>query len=257
LAARASRHRLGARAERAAPDRRGDGTGRRRAALAIALAATVVGAGAVAALIAHERTSQRSRSVRPARAPAAPSAGRHPPVAEPPPASVAIADTPVPAVGPPPRARAARGANAAAPAMGAARAAPVARAAGDRARALDLYGRIARRFGGSPAAAVAEIAIGTLLLEAPGAPATAPSTGDAAAALAAFDRYLDSEPADAPLRDEALAGRARALEALGDVPAAGEAWRRLIAERPASPLAAGARRRLGAPAGGQPDGKAR
>ncbi|HTB57400.1 MAG TPA: hypothetical protein VLC06_05975, partial [Polyangia bacterium] len=59
-----------------------------------------------------------------------------------------------------------------------------ARASGDRARAIALYQRIEQRFEGSPSAAVAQIAVGTLLLE-------VPSDGGRSrrSALTEFDHY--------------------------------------------------------------------
>jgi hypothetical protein len=111
-----------------------------------------------------------------------------------------------------------------------------ARVRGDNARARTLYARVARLAAGKPAGAVAEIAIGLLLLE-------RADGGDARAALEAFDRYLAAAPAGA-LREEAMAGRARALERLGERARAAAAWRELVDEHPRSLQAPLARRRL-------------
>jgi len=113
-----------------------------------------------------------------------------------------------------------------------------ARASGDRARAIALYQRIEQRFEGSPSAAVAQIAVGTLLLE-------VPSDGGRSrrSALTEFDHYLASEPGGA-LREEALVGRARALESLGERAQALAAWRSFLDLYPRSLQASAARSHL-------------
>ena len=119
-----------------------------------------------------------------------------------------------------------------------------ARASGDRTRAIALYQRIEQRFEGSPSAAVAEIAVGTLLLE-------EQSDGGRSAALAEFDHYLASEPGGA-LREEALVGRARALESLGERAKALAAWRSFLDLYPRSLQASAARSHLAALRGSGP-----
>jgi hypothetical protein len=111
-----------------------------------------------------------------------------------------------------------------------------ARARGDNARARVLYARVARLAAGKPAGAVAEVAIGVLLLE-------RADGSDARAALEAFDRYLAAAPAGA-LREEAMAGRARALERLGERARAVAAWQALLDDHPRSLQAPLARQRL-------------
>lgn len=106
--------------------------------------------------------------------------------------------------------------------------------AGERARAL--YARLARLAPGTPAAAVAQMGIGLILLERPG-------PENARAALDGFDRYLAAAP-HGPLREEAIAGRARALEALGERAQAAAAWGQLLQDYPLSVQAPAARRRL-------------
>jgi tetratricopeptide (TPR) repeat protein len=121
-----------------------------------------------------------------------------------------------------------------------------ARASGDRARAIALYQRIEQRFEGSPSAAVAEIAVGTLLLEEQSDEGRSPR-----AALAEFDHYLASEPGGA-LREEALVGRARALESLGERAKALAAWRSFLDLYPRSLQASAARSHLAALRGSGP-----
>lgn len=111
-----------------------------------------------------------------------------------------------------------------------------ARMAGDGERARALYARLARLAPGTPAAAVAEMGIGLILVERPGA-------DNARAALEGFDRYLAAAPGGA-LREEAIAGRARALDALGERTQAAAAWRQLLDDYPLSVQAPRARRRL-------------
>jgi tetratricopeptide (TPR) repeat protein len=125
-----------------------------------------------------------------------------------------------------------------------------ARARGDNARARTLYARVVRLAPGTPAAAVAEVAIGLM-------PVERADGGDARAALEAFDHYLAVAPGGA-LREEALAGRARALELLGEQARAISAWQDVLAGYPHSPQAPLARRRLDAlRAGARPQGSDR
>lgn len=111
-----------------------------------------------------------------------------------------------------------------------------ARMAGDGERARALYARLARLAPGTPAAAVAEMGIGLILVERPG-------PENARAALEGFDRYLAAAP-DGALREEAIAGRARALDTLGERAQAAAAWRQLLDDYPLSVQAPLARRRL-------------
>ena len=108
--------------------------------------------------------------------------------------------------------------------------------AGDGERARALYARLARLAPGTPAAAVAEMGIGLILVERPG-------PENARAALEGFDRYLAAAP-DGALREEAIAGRAQALDTLGERAQAAAAWRQLLDDYPLSVQAPLARRRL-------------
>ena len=66
--------------------------------------------------------------------------------------------------------------------------------------------------------------------------------GDPAGALARFDSYLAAGGGD--LGEEAMVGRATALDRLGKTDEATGAWSALVAAFPVSPYAARARARL-------------
>ncbi len=117
------------------------------------------------------------------------------------------------------------------------RAANRVRRAGKLDRADAQFRELARRYPGSREEVLARVTHGRLLLE---------RMHDPAAALERFDAYLADRPRGV-LAEEALAGRARALEALGRHPKAREAWRRLLERFPDSAHAATARARLEGP----------
>ena len=67
--------------------------------------------------------------------------------------------------------------------------------------------------------------------------------GDPAGALASFESYLATGSGE--LGEEAMVGRATALERLGRTAQAAGAWQALLAAYPETPFAAHARSRLG------------
>ena len=73
--------------------------------------------------------------------------------------------------------------------------------------------------------------------------AEARAATDPREAVAAYDRYLAAEPRG-PLREQAMVGRAGALEKLGDRTQAAAAWRAVLDSYPGSMSAPQARRRL-------------
>jgi tetratricopeptide (TPR) repeat protein len=109
-----------------------------------------------------------------------------------------------------------------------------ARRALDLRRATDLYLALDRRFPESAEAPVALLSAGDLLSR----------LGEPAAALQAFDRYLDRRP-DAALASEAMFGRARTLRQLARRQDEIDAWRRLLHEFPGSIYESAGRQRLG------------
>jgi hypothetical protein len=103
---------------------------------------------------------------------------------------------------------------------------------GDRPAALALYRQLRRDHATSPEALLATVPLGKLLL-----------ARNPGASLLEFDVYLRSASAGA-LVPEALYGRARALEALGDAGRERQTWDRLLAAFPDSAYAPIGRRRL-------------
>jgi len=103
---------------------------------------------------------------------------------------------------------------------------------GDRPAALALYRQLRRDHAASPEALLATVPLGKLLL-----------ARNPGAALLDFEVYLRSAPAGA-LVPEALYGRARALEALGDAGRERQTWERLLTAFPDSAYAPIGRRRL-------------
>jgi hypothetical protein len=103
---------------------------------------------------------------------------------------------------------------------------------GDRPAALALYRQLRRDHPTSPEALLATVPLGKLLL-----------SRDPSGSLLEFDVYLRSASAGA-LLPEALYGRARALEALGDAGRERQTWERLLAAFPDSAYAPIGRRRL-------------
>ena len=110
-----------------------------------------------------------------------------------------------------------------------------ARRSGDTATALARYDALEKQFPGTREARVAKATTGKLLLD----------RGDASGALVRFDAYLASGSSE--LREEAMAGRATALERLGREEEESRAWAALLATYPGTPYAAHARARVGRP----------
>jgi TolA-binding protein len=106
--------------------------------------------------------------------------------------------------------------------------------------ARELYGRIVRVYPRAREAAMARISLGRLELEHFNRPKIA---------LEHFEAYLDGEGRK-PLAGEALVGRARALQELGDAKAEAAAWQELLSEHPDSAHAERAQRRLAELSGG-------
>lgn len=100
--------------------------------------------------------------------------------------------------------------------------------------ALRLYGDLAQQYPQSPEAATAHAILGRLLLD----------RGDASGALFHFDQYLRA--GGGALREEALLGRAVALQRMGVGGAEATAWHALLDACPQSVHAARARARLAA-----------
>ncbi|MGO9000330.1 MAG: tetratricopeptide repeat protein [Polyangiaceae bacterium] len=108
-----------------------------------------------------------------------------------------------------------------------------ARRQGSYARAIDLQRELLSRYPRSREAHVARETMGRLLLD----------RGDPAGAFASFDAYLGEGSGE--LGEEAMIGRATALERLGRTVQAADAWRALLAAYPQTPYAAHAQSRLG------------
>jgi hypothetical protein len=106
-----------------------------------------------------------------------------------------------------------------------------ARTSGDRVEAERLYRELAIRFPDSPEATVAHAVLGRLLID----------LGRPAEGLRELEATLDGGPSS--LREDALAHRAMALDALGDG-SARAAWEQLLREFPSSIHARRARDRL-------------
>jgi TolA-binding protein len=108
-----------------------------------------------------------------------------------------------------------------------------ARRDGDTTTALARYDALGVQYPQSPEARVAKATTGKLLLD----------RGDAAGALSRFDAYLASGASE--LREEAMAGRATALERLGRGDDEVRAWAALLAAYPGTPYAVHAKTRVG------------
>ena len=106
-----------------------------------------------------------------------------------------------------------------------------ARRMGDAATALSRYDALDRQFPGTQEARLAKATTAKLLLD----------RGDAVGALSRFDAYLASGSPE--LREEAMAGRATALERLGRGDDEARAWAALLATYPRTPYAAHANAR--------------
>jgi TolA-binding protein len=107
-----------------------------------------------------------------------------------------------------------------------------ARRRGDHAGAIVLYRELLRDHPDAAEASASRVALGRLLLD----------DGDADGALRAFDAYLKG--GDGALREEAMAGRARALGRLGRDGEERVAWASLLQSYPQSIHAERARARL-------------
>ncbi len=107
------------------------------------------------------------------------------------------------------------------------------RRSGDVESALARYDLLERRFPASREAQISKATTGKLLLD----------HGDAVHALARFDAYLATGAME--LHEETMAGRASALEKLGNGEAESQAWSTLLAAYPRTPYAAHARVRVG------------
>lgn len=109
-----------------------------------------------------------------------------------------------------------------------------ARRHGDVPTALRRYALLQRRFPHSPEAALSRVALGRLYLD---------RLHDPARALAQFDAYVAA--GNDELREEALVGRALALQRLGRADDERDAWRTLLQAYPSSLSADRAKGRLG------------
>ncbi len=107
-----------------------------------------------------------------------------------------------------------------------------ARRHGDYPRSLALHRALESRFPTSREAHVSRATTGQLLLD----------LGDPSGALASFEAYLATGSGE--LGEEAMVGRATALERMGRADDARRAWQALLAAFPDSPYAAHAKRRL-------------
>jgi TolA-binding protein len=108
-----------------------------------------------------------------------------------------------------------------------------ARRQGSYARAIELQRELLARFPRSSESHVARATMGRLLLD----------RGDPAGAFTSFEAYLSEGSGE--LGEEAMVGRATALERLGRSTQAVDAWRGLLAAYPETSYAAHARSRLG------------
>jgi len=216
--------------------------GKRRAAVMawLLVAAAVLGVSAAGATSAGQRAWSRlvgPPSAAPVEAAPPPAIVKHGPPHAPPLASAplvaALPTADVLAAAPAAPARpAARSARAAEGASALFDAANDARRRGDYGRALQLQRELQARFPATREAHVARATTGRLLLD----------RGDPAGALADFDAYLARGSGE--LGEEAMVGRATALERLGRSAEASRAWQALLAAYPETPYGAHAKARL-------------
>ncbi len=194
--------------------------------LILVAAALLVGAAAAARLV---RTAPPAPSTTAAQAP------------EPTPAAAVVAPAPAPEPEPEPASSVAppgKPAPSAAPATPSAAElfarANAARRAKRDAEAVRLYRELQQRYPESREAQASRVTLGQLLLD----------RTDAKEALGEFDGYLSKS--GGPVSEEALVGRARALDKLGKRAEARAAWQELLKRYPNSVHATEARTRLGA-----------
>lgn len=107
-----------------------------------------------------------------------------------------------------------------------------ARRRGDLAAVLAEHAQLVARFPATREAQVSRMMVARMLLD----------RGDAAGALTSFDAYLRSGGGE--LREDALAGRATALDRLGKTAEALDAWATLLDQYPGTAYATHARSRL-------------
>jgi TolA-binding protein len=107
------------------------------------------------------------------------------------------------------------------------------RRAGESKRARALYRQLQQRYPRSPEVPVSHVSLGRVQLE----------LGEARDALAQFERYLSKLPRGA-LAEEALFGKASALQRLGRHDEERRTWQALLAAYPGSVYAERARQRL-------------
>lgn len=112
-----------------------------------------------------------------------------------------------------------------------------ARRRGDYDRAVELHSLLVTRYPQSREAQVSRVTIARMLLD----------RGDASSALVGFDAYLRNGGGE--LSEEAMLGRATALERLGRSTEARAAWQAILDRYENGPYAAQARARLAALAG--------
>jgi TolA-binding protein len=113
-------------------------------------------------------------------------------------------------------------------------AAATARRRGDYGQAIALHRDLLARFPRTREAQTSRATVGRLLLD----------RGDPSGALASFDAYMTAGSGE--LGEEAMAGRATALERLGRSDDARRAWEALLAAYPSTPYATHARARVDA-----------
>jgi tetratricopeptide (TPR) repeat protein len=109
-----------------------------------------------------------------------------------------------------------------------------ARRGGEREQARDLYRELGRRFSGTREHLISRVALGDLELESFKRPKQA---------LVEYGAYLKAKP-KGNLAEEALYGKARALDALGRKMDGAQAWTKLLDRFPDSLHAPAAKRRL-------------
>ena len=103
------------------------------------------------------------------------------------------------------------------------------------AQARAQYEELLRRFPDSREAKVSRISLARVLMDGMKSPALA---------VKHFDAYLKDNGRRAPLRAEALAGKAQALEQIGHSAQARKTWQRVVDEHPESHHASRARYRI-------------